>query len=1559
MESNLSLRGRTLAAQKPVFLDVLGDIWDPSSNPDGVVNIGLAENTLMHQEMKEFMNSKLHVDSHALTYGDGFSGSRKLKGALCHFLNRHFHPRVALSHSQLTITSGVSNAVECCAWALSDHGDYILIGRPYFNAFKPTFGIRAGVGLLEVKFGMTDPFSLDAVQEYEKTYEEARSRGIRVKALLLCSPHNPLGRCYSEDVLREYMKFCNKHKLHLISDEIYALSVWENNDLPGASIFKSVLSMDIDNIMDPSMVHVVWGLSKDFGATGLRIGCLISQSNMSLLEAADGISLYNFPSSLADSIAASVLLDDEFSSKYIATNQRRLGESYRFVTDFLTLHDIPYYKSNAAIFVWMNLAAVLRDKSIKDADILKELQRQKVYIAAGYAYASEEAGWFRMVFAHSQSVLEEGLNLDSPVEWDKIVVDGLEAYRQYVTPLNQVGYETDSERDALVDIQPKGFFIRQPPLPHELDTYMTPDAQLFQTIHMGAAVVDPNQWRLIVDGMVLHPFMLNLRQLQSMPRTSITTFHECYGSPLLPPTRAVRRVGNVRWTGVRLRTLLQIARPQRSASYVWSEGLDGGIFANVWADRYQKDLPLEKAIAPEVLLAFEINGAPLDKERGGPVRLVVPGWYGTNSTKWISHISLQDKRATGPFTTLFYNEIDPADPDGQQSRPVWKVEPNSIIVRPRPGATFASGHTITVIGRAWACEEIVQVEISTDGGNSLCNAQLTPRREFEWQLFQQRVVLSRGGLYTITARATDKCGQQQPLSNRRNLVSTDEPRAERLNQGREPAELQGVIRSMEANSGAAFIRRMGLKVDPANAPKLNLFGWNIGPRQLPSGSGPICAYPIVDILSRTALESLASVYFSKVHPCYGFIDRQQFYERVDARWGSPLARDQYDSVLSGVAALGSLFSELSPTITELHLVEAARSILDVNGLSGAPSLDFVAGWTLRVVYMRMTATPHSAWIASSTLMHLIEAAGLHLESSFETVLSSGTQCDQDLQRRLVGVAQHLNMWISYDIAASNRPVLLGFAKRWTMGAIFSTIRRICLDLSAVISELNQTKHSFDSLLARISSATPPVPNPSISYWQEDPPFPNLVAVQSPDLPTTADIVVIGSGISGASVAYTILTQFDKRGISPEIVVLEARDLCSGATGRNGGHMKCSPYVEYAGLKARFGVEHAKKLLGFQRRNLAAILDFVRRNQALKASEAREVQTVDVFTDERMWVKAKKMVQELRQDAPDMAEDIVVHDGTEACEELHIDPQHCYGIITYKAGALWPYRFVTSLYASLLSTYSATFSIETNTPVTAIQVNSGNVSRPFTVQTPRGHITAAHVVHATDAFAANLLPGLKGKIFPVRGHVTAQNPGTLFPKLGGARSWSFIHRRGFDYVSQRPGTGELIAGGGLVQSPEKGMDEFGIWRDDRSSFAIRAYLDGLLPTMFGVHNWGADIGARVKMAWTGCMGFTPDLLPYVGILDQKITQRKVPTARSSKDAKHPAEWISAGFQGEGMVLAWLSGVAVGLMLVGEDDEVFEQAPGIPGGKIGEWLPEEFACSKQRVDYSNVSDLATLL
>ncbi|WKT45389.1 Aldehyde dehydrogenase domain [Fusarium oxysporum f. sp. vasinfectum] len=206
------------------------------------------------------------------------------------------------------------------------------------------------------------------------------------------------------------------------------------------------------------------------------------------------------------------------------------------------------------------------------------------------------------------------------------------------------------------------------------------------------------------------------------------------------------------------------------------------------------------------------------------------------------------------------------------------------------------------------------------------------------------------------------------------------------------------VRSLEANFGATFMRRVGLKIDPTNAPKLNLFGWNIGARKLLSGSGPCTALPIVDIISEQDLKKLANVYFSKVDPCYG---------------------NAYDAVLCGVSALGALFSQRDTTITELHLVESARSILDLHQISEAPSVDLVTGWVLRVIYMRMTASPHSTWIASSILIHLIEASGLHLEPYDDTVFPQhNLLCDPDIRRRLIGVAQHVNMWTSFDLGLS-------------------------------------------------------------------------------------------------------------------------------------------------------------------------------------------------------------------------------------------------------------------------------------------------------------------------------------------------------------------------------------------------------------------------------------------------------------------------------------------------------------------------------------------------------------
>ncbi|KAI3391014.1 hypothetical protein diail_8109 [Diaporthe ilicicola] len=227
----------------------------------------------------------------------------------------------------------------------------------------------------------------------------------------------------------------------------------------------------------------------------------------------------------------------------------------------------------------------------------------------------------------------------------------------------------------------------------------------------------------------------------------------------------------------------------------------------------------------------------------------------------------------------------------------------------------------------------------------------------------------------------------------------------------------GLVRRMEANSGAAFVRNLGLKIDPSKAPKLNLFGWNIGTRQLssqPSAASP--PLPVVEITSLEHMKSLAQVYFDKVDPCYGFIDQGQFFEKLKTRWESPQTPCIYDSILGGVAAIGCLFSQRLTTITELHLVRSARACLENYHLYGPPPIDLLTGWTLRVSYLRMTDSPHSTWIASSTLMHLVEASGLHPESP--SVLLPSAQCDPDVKRRLVGVAHHLNAWTSFDLGLS-------------------------------------------------------------------------------------------------------------------------------------------------------------------------------------------------------------------------------------------------------------------------------------------------------------------------------------------------------------------------------------------------------------------------------------------------------------------------------------------------------------------------------------------------------------
>ncbi|WP_027667900.1 molybdopterin-dependent oxidoreductase [Rhizobium leguminosarum] len=299
---------------------------------------------------------------------------------------------------------------------------------------------------------------------------------------------------------------------------------------------------------------------------------------------------------------------------------------------------------------------------------------------------------------------------------------------------------------------------------HALKSWITPEDDLFLVTHMGFLEIDPEHWHLDVDGLVGNPTRLHLSDLQAMPQREYMSFHECAGSPLAP-TVAKRRIGNVVWKGVPLSLVLERAKISSHASYIWTSGLEWGEYADV-EEAYRKDLPIGKALAEEVILALEINGRPLTPERGGPVRLVVPGWYGTNSVKWVGSITAADRRASGAYTTRFYN-----DPTASGMKPVWGVAPESVIVSPSPNDLLSADMPTKIWGWAWGDHQISSVEVSVDGGGSWRTASVGPREGRSWQRFELPWIPT-SGQNILLCRCTDEFGEGQPLTDARNAVHT-------------------------------------------------------------------------------------------------------------------------------------------------------------------------------------------------------------------------------------------------------------------------------------------------------------------------------------------------------------------------------------------------------------------------------------------------------------------------------------------------------------------------------------------------------------------------------------------------------------------------------------------------------------------------------------------------------------------------------------------------------------------------------------------------------------------
>jgi DMSO/TMAO reductase YedYZ molybdopterin-dependent catalytic subunit len=312
-------------------------------------------------------------------------------------------------------------------------------------------------------------------------------------------------------------------------------------------------------------------------------------------------------------------------------------------------------------------------------------------------------------------------------------------------------------------------------LPLEALAYdVTPAGLHYLLIHYDIPVVDPATWRLRVGDRL----SLSLEDLREREATTLAVTLECAGNgraklsprPLSQPW-LLEAVGTAEWTGVPLRALLEEAGVDGAVEVLF-RGIDRGLEGGE-EQQYERSLPIEEALRDEVLLAYEMNGVPLPPQHGFPLRLVVPGWYGMTSVKWLEEIRLLDEPFAGYQQARGYRIRQSPD---EQGEPVSRMVPRSLMVPPGIPDFATRERTLDagparIHGRAWSGHGTIErVEVSTDGGETWADAALRPQpSRWAWRGWELEWTPQGAGEYELCCRATDSAGNVQPLEPPWNL----------------------------------------------------------------------------------------------------------------------------------------------------------------------------------------------------------------------------------------------------------------------------------------------------------------------------------------------------------------------------------------------------------------------------------------------------------------------------------------------------------------------------------------------------------------------------------------------------------------------------------------------------------------------------------------------------------------------------------------------------------------------------------------------------------------------
>ncbi|KAK9749619.1 hypothetical protein RND81_02G138700 [Saponaria officinalis] len=394
--------------------------YNEFSNPNGIIQMGLAENQLCFDLLESWLtknpdyfsciNNGLSIFRDLALFQD-YHGLPQFKKAFVNYMSKLRGDKVILDPTKLVLTAGATSANETLIFCLANPGEAILIPTPYYPGFDRDLKWRTGAEIVPIKCTNANGFRITK-SALNEAYNTAKKRNFKVKTILVTNPNNPLGTTLSKDEITLLFNFISSKNIHLISDEIYAGTVFSDTPNSYTSVMEAISEKNWVNNKDiQKRVHIVTSLSKDLGLPGFRVGAIYSNDPL-VVSAATKMSSFGLVSAQTQYLLSGLLSDSKFMDQYVGNNRTRLRERQSMLVSGLKRAGITCLESNSGLYCWANMGHLLKSKTFEaEMELWKEIVYEvKLNISPGSACHCDEPGWFRICFANlTEDVLNRAM----------------------------------------------------------------------------------------------------------------------------------------------------------------------------------------------------------------------------------------------------------------------------------------------------------------------------------------------------------------------------------------------------------------------------------------------------------------------------------------------------------------------------------------------------------------------------------------------------------------------------------------------------------------------------------------------------------------------------------------------------------------------------------------------------------------------------------------------------------------------------------------------------------------------------------------------------------------------------------------------------------------------------------------------------------------------------------------------------------------------------------------------------------------------------------------------